>query len=343
MALNKDLMLESYNFELPKELIAQAPLEKRDESKLLVYKNGQIEHLLFKDIIKYFSKDDIIIYNNTKVLKTKLFGKKETGGKVEVTLLKKIDNTTYKALLKMKNPKPGSKIIFNNELFAEILHSEDFNFIIKFNQDATEFIEKFGRVTLPPYVKNPNIKDEQYQTIFAKEPGSIAAPTAAFHFSKELLHQLEEKGVKFYPVSLHIGLGTFAPVKSDRITEHDMHEEEFFIPEETAQAINNRKGRLFLVGTTSLRALESSTDESGKVIPKKTSTKLFIYPGYKFKLDFDALITNFHLPKSTLVMLVAAIIGREEILRTYRIAIENNYRFFSFGDAMLILRNFNKF
>ena len=338
-----DLLLESYDFKLPKKLIAQKPLEKRDKSRLLVYNNGNLKHLHFKDIGCYLCKGDIIIYNNTRVKKTKLFGKKETGGKVEITLLKHLADKRYKALLKMKNPKVGTQILLNEHLNAKIVQNKDFDFIIEFNRDPKKYIEKNGKVTLPPYVKNPNIKDEEYQTVFAKESGSIAAPTAAFHFTGQLVQELIKKGVRFYPVCLHIGLGTFAPVKSKNILEHDMHEEEFFIPEETAKAINNRKRRLFIVGTTSLRAVESSTDRSGKVLAQKTSTKLFIYPGYKFKLDFDALITNFHLPKSTLVMLIAAIIGRKELLRTYEIAIKERYRFFSFGDAMLILRNSEKF
>lgn len=349
------MKLSDFDYDLPKELIAQKPLERRDYSKLFVYHyiSNRIEHDYFYNVVNYLNKGDLIIANNSKVLRTKIEGRKETGGKVEVTLLKRIDEFVFECLLKMKNPKLNERILFydslNQEeptLIARIIDIKDFNFRIKFGGKPDDFINKNSRVTLPPYIKNKDIDDDMYQTVYSEKEGSIASPTAGLHFSEELIGKLKNKGVIFRSVCLHIGIGTFSSFKEENIEDHKMHEEYFEVDKETAALINDintikkQKGkntpRIILVGTTSLRALESATDNYGVVHEGKRNTNLFIYPGYKFKLDFDGLITNFHLPKSSLLMLVSALITREKILELYEEAIKRKYRFFSFGDAMFI-------
>jgi len=335
--------IKDYEYELPKELIAQEPLRNRDESRLLIYhlKDKQIEHKKFKDIIDYFQPGDMIVVNETKVIKTRLFGHKETGGSASITIVKKISKNKYDVFVRAKNPHLGTRIIFDvdgdEELVGEIIGTDKERFVIKFNKNVSRILEKNGDYTLPGYIKNLNYDRSRYQTLFAKSEGSIAAPTAGLHFSKNLIDKLKKKGIVFAEICLHISLGTFQEVKVNDYTKHDMHEEWVRITKETAEMINNRKGRLIVVGTTSLRALETATDRNGKIKPFNGFTKLFIYPGYKFRLKFDAMITNFHLPRSTLLLLIASIIGNDWKY-VYDEAIKNRYRFYSFGDAMLILK-----
>ncbi len=326
---------EEFDYHLPKELIAQHPLKDRAQSKLMVCYKDHVEHVRFKDIINYVNKNDVFVINETKVVKSKIIGRKETGGKVELTIIEKLDNNLFKCFIKGRKPK--GIIYFNEKLFCKVIDNEKSIFIVKFNKDPKEFIQERGDITLPPYIKN-KVDIKEYQTIFANQEGSIAAPTAGFHFTKQLVNKMLEKGVIFTKICLHVGIGTFEPVTTTNIEEHKMHKEFFYVPYQTAEIINNRKGRLFIVGTTSLRALESATDSKGTVHEKSGYTNLFIYPGYKFKLDFDALITNFHLPKSTLIMLVSAIMGLDKTKEYYKLAIKKRYRFYSFGDAMLIFR-----
>lgn len=346
----KNNNIDNYDYNLPKELIAQQPLDKRDQSKLLVYdkKNHMIEHKKFQHIINYLNKDDIIVINETKVIKTRLYGKKETGGKVAITLIEKIENKkdlkyVYDAFLHCKNPKLGTKLIFDNGLIAEVIKTKvnGERFHIKFNNNPKQYLEQDGDYTLPGYIKNTKYKRERYQTQFANKKGSIAAPTAGLHFSQELIKKLEDKGIIFAKVCLHVGIGTFQEVRTQDYTKHKMHEEYIELDKKTANLINNRKGKLIVVGTTSLRTLESIANKKGKLKEYKGKTDLFVYPGYKFNLKFDSMITNFHLPKSTLLLLISTILGKDENdnpiwKNIYYEAIKNKYRFYSFGDAMFI-------
>ncbi|MEM2116075.1 MAG: tRNA preQ1(34) S-adenosylmethionine ribosyltransferase-isomerase QueA [Candidatus Woesearchaeota archaeon] len=333
----EDKYLENYDYKLPRELIAQKPLKERHDSRLLIIFKDCIFHTKFTEILKILNVGDVLVFNNSKVLKTKLLGKKETGGKCEITLIKKIDSCTWLCFIHAKNPKIGTRIVFeesNEKITAQILASMENKFIVKFEKPVDEYLSKYGKYTLPPYIKNYPLEEERYQTIFAKEKGSLASPTAGLHFSEEILEKLKLKGVRFAFVTLHISLGTFEPVRENNILNHQMHSELFKITKENADIINNAK-RLFVVGTTSLRVLESLE----RIEQSYGSTSIFIKPGYSFKHSYHGLFTNFHLPKSTLIMLVSAIVGRERIIRIYQRCIELKYRFFSFGDASFIFND----
>jgi len=335
-----------FYFDLPQELIAQDPLEDRSSSRLLLLdKNtGEVEHHIFKEIVDYLNPGDCLVLNNTKVIPARLLGCREaTGGAVEVLLLKRKDNDVWETLVKPgKKCKPGTRLSFGDgRLKAEVLETvEDGNRLIHFEYDGIweEVLDSLGEMPLPPYITHKLQDKNRYQTVYAKYEGSAAAPTAGLHFTNELLDIISKKGVKIVYVTLHVGLGTFRPVKVDNILEHHMHTEVYCVTEEAAKTINETKaagGRVICVGTTSCRTVESASDENGTVKPGEGDTSIFIYPGYKFKV-LDALITNFHLPESTLVMLVSALAGRENILSAYNVAVEEKYRFFSFGDAMFI-------
>ena len=334
-----------FNYYLPEELIAQTPAEPRDSSRLLVYdrRTGKTEHRIFKDILEYLKAGDVLVINNTKVLPARLFAHTENGGAVEVLLLKRLDISKWEVLVKPgRKCTRGKKLVISDELTLTV---EDITpsgeRIVKFEYAGVfeEILERLGNMPLPPYIKE-KLKDKtRYQTVYAKHDGSAAAPTAGLHFTRELLDAVREKGVEIAEVLLHVGLGTFRPVKEDIITNHEMHSEHYEISAEAAEIINRakrEKRRIIAVGTTSVRTLESAADENGYVSPCSAETKIFIYPPYNFKC-VDALITNFHLPESTLIMLVAALTGREEVLSLYETAVKEKYRFFSFGDAMMIL------
>jgi S-adenosylmethionine:tRNA ribosyltransferase-isomerase len=339
--------LKDFYFELPQELIAQEPLKERDTSRLLVLdkESGIIKHCTFRDIMKYFKKGDCLVLNNTRVIPARLFGvKKETGSNIEFLLLKRMEKDIWEVILKPgKKAKPGARFLFGQgELEAEILDVvEGGNRIVKFYYEGLfeTVLEKLGNMPLPPYITKTLEDKERYQTVFSKYEGSAAAPTAGLHFTPELLQEIQTMGVKVAYITLHVGLGTFRPVKVDNILEHTMHSEYFDVCSEAAEVINNTKndgGRIICVGTTSTRTLESIVDKDGKVKSSSGWTDIFIYPGYEFKV-VDALITNFHLPESTLVMLVSALAGRENVMNAYNEAVKEKYRFFSFGDAMLII------
>ena len=335
-----------FDYELPEELIAQHPNEKRDEARLMVLnKNTQtIEHKIFKDIIDYLNPGDCLVLNNTKVLPARLYGKKEeTGANVEFLLLKRLEKDIWEVMVrpgrKLKN---GTSVVFGDGLLKgkilEVL--ENGNRKVEFEYDGifNEVLDKIGLMPLPPYIKESLKEKDRYQTVYAKYEGSSAAPTAGLHFTEELLNRLKEKGVVIANVTLHVGIGTFRPVKVDKVEEHQMHSEHFYIKPEDVEKINKakeQKKRVIACGTTSCRVLESVADKSGKVMPVERDTNIFIYPGYKFKC-IDGLITNFHLPKSTLVMLVSALAGKDYIMKAYAEAVKEKYQFFSFGDAMFI-------
>ena len=334
-----------FDFYLPDELIAQTPLEKRDNSRLLhLDKNtGKIEHKHFYDIKQYLRPGDCLILNDSRVLPARLIGTRPTGGAVELVLLKDLGDNCWECLSRPgRKTKPGQELIFGNgELTAVVQDlTQGGNRIVKFNYKGIflEILERLGKMPLPPYIKEELQDSERYQTVYSKELGSAAAPTAGLHFTKELLSEIEVMGVSICCVTLHVGLGTFRPVKAENIEDHDMHSEFCIIPEETAKTVNDTKkagGRVIAVGTTSCRTLESFTTDDGVLQATSGWTNIFIYPGYKFKC-IDALITNFHLPESTLIMLVSALAGREHILNAYKTAVIEKYRFFSFGDAMFI-------
>ncbi|WP_035290886.1 tRNA preQ1(34) S-adenosylmethionine ribosyltransferase-isomerase QueA [Clostridium sp. KNHs214] len=338
--------VKDFYFDLPEELIAQHPAEKRDESRLMVLNknSGEIEHKHFKDILMYLNPGDCLVLNNTRVLPARLIGSKEgTGGKIEFLLLKRIDKDKWETLVKPgKKAKVGSEFIFGNgELRAKVVDiGEEGSRIVEFEYKGIfeEVLDKLGQMPLPPYIKERLSDKERYQTVYSKEVGSAAAPTAGLHFTEELLEKIKAKGVKVAFLTLHVGLGTFRPVKADKIEEHHMHSEYYCMSKETADIINETKnagGRIIAVGTTSSRTLETIGEENGTVSEKSGWTDIFIYPGYKFKV-VDALITNFHLPESTLIMLVSALAGRKNIMNAYNTAVKEKYRFFSFGDAMFI-------
>lgn len=342
---------EDFNFYLPEELIAQDPLEDRSSSRLLVLdKNtGELNHKIFKDVIDYLEEGDCLVINNTKVIPARLIGEKEgTGGKVEVLLLKRQENDIWEALVKPgKKARVGARLSFgvneNGEalLTGEVIEVVDEgNRLIKFHYKGIfeEILDELGQMPLPPYITHQLEDKNRYQTVYAKYEGSAAAPTAGLHFTKELLQKIEEKKIVIANVTLHVGLGTFRPVKVDNILEHHMHSEFYHIEEEEAKKINDAKKngkRVICVGTTSCRTVESAADENGYVVAGSGDTEIFIYPGYKFKV-LDSLITNFHLPESTLIMLVSALAGRDHVLNAYETAVKERYRFFSFGDAMII-------
>ncbi len=334
-----------FDFYLPEELIAQTPLEKRDSSRLLVLdKNtGEMDHRHFYELPEFLNENDCLVLNNSRVLPARLIGTRESGGAVELVLLRDLGEGCWECLSRPgRKTKPGTRLIFGGgELTAEVQSVvEGGNRIVHFEYEGIflEVLERLGKMPLPPYIKEELNDPERYQTVYSRELGSAAAPTAGLHFTQELLDKIAAKGVKICYVTLHVGLGTFRPVKEDEIEAHEMHSEFCIVPEETANIINETKrngGRVVAVGTTSCRTLESFTAEDGTIAPSSGWTDIFIYPGYKFKC-IDALVTNFHLPESTLIMLVSALAGREHILNAYKTAVEQRYRFFSFGDAMFI-------
>ena len=339
-----------FNYYLPKELIAQHPVEKRDESRLMVLdrKTETIEHKNFKDIINYLNEGDCLVINDTKVIPARLYGEiiSDTliNKEAEILLLKEIENNTWEIIVKPgKKIKKGTKLQFGHGILSgEILDVlENGNRVIKFKFQGifNEILDKIGLMPLPPYIEEKLKDKDRYQTVYAKYEGSAAAPTAGLHFTNELLDKIKEKGVKIAHVTLHVGIGTFRPVKVDDVEKHKMHSEHYYIKKNDADVINNAKKngkRIISVGTTSCRVLESVADENGFVKEQEGDTSIFIYPGYKFKC-IDSLITNFHLPESTLIMLVSSLAGKEFIMDAYNIAVKQRYRFFSFGDAMLIL------
>jgi S-adenosylmethionine:tRNA ribosyltransferase-isomerase len=340
------LKVSDFDYELPEELIAQTPLDKRDESRLLVYHRNTkaVEHCIFRNIEDFLLPGDCLVVNDTKVIPARLLGYREdTGGRMEFVLLSRENDDTWRVLVKPgRRAKIGSRFLFGDGLLkAEVLDkTEEGGRIVRFFFDGVfeEVLDQAGIMPLPPYI-HEELKDKnRYQTVYARHSGSAAAPTAGLHFTPELLKRLKEKGVNFAKVTLHVGLGTFRPVKVENIQEHIMHKEKFEVSREAAEVINEAKRsgkRIIAVGTTSLRTLESISDDNGMIHAGSGETGIFIYPGYRFKV-VDALITNFHLPRSTLLMLVSAMTGREEILQMYQEAIARRYRFFSFGDAMFI-------
>lgn len=334
-----------FDFYLPEELIAQTPLEKRDTSRLLHLdkRTGEIEHKHFYDIKQYLHEGDCLVLNDSRVLPARLIGARPTGGTVELVLLKDLGDNRWECLSRPgRKTKPGQELVFGNGELTAVVEEVTLggNRVVKFNYEGIflEILERLGKMPLPPYIKEELQDSERYQTVYSKELGSAAAPTAGLHFTKELLAEIADMGVKICYVTLHVGLGTFRPVKADKIEDHEMHSEFCIVPDETAETVNAVKragGRVVAVGTTSCRTLESFTTEDGTLQATSGWTNIFIYPGYKFKC-IDALITNFHLPESTLIMLVSALAGRENILNAYNTAVKERYRFFSFGDAMMI-------
>mgnify|MGYP004457689777 FL=1 len=334
-----------FDFYLPEELIAQTPLEKRDTSRLLHLnkQTGEIEHKHFYDIKQYLREGDCLVLNDSRVLPARLIGARPTGGAVELVLLKDLGDNRWECLSRPgRKTKPGQELVFGDGELTAVVQEVTLggNRIVKFSYEGIflEILERLGKMPLPPYIKEELQDSERYQTVYSKELGSAAAPTAGLHFTKELLAEIADMGVKICYVTLHVGLGTFRPVKADKIEDHEMHSEFCIVPDETAESVNAVKragGRVIAVGTTSCRTLESFTTEDGVLQATSGWTNIFIYPGYKFKC-IDALITNFHLPESTLIMLVSALAGRENILNAYNTAVKERYRFFSFGDAMMI-------
>lgn len=340
------MKVTDFDFNLPEELIAQHPMEKRDEARLMVMnkENGEIEHKVFKDIIDYLEPGDCIVLNDTRVLPARLIGSKEgTGGKIEFLLLKRVDKDTWETLVKPgKRAQIGTRFVFGDgELKAEVIGlGEEGSRIVKFEYEGIfeEVLDKLGQMPLPPYITERLEDKEMYQTVYSREQGSAAAPTAGLHFTKELLEKIEGKGVSIAFLTLHVGLGTFRPVKVENIEEHNMHAEYYCMSKATADIINKTKEsgkNVIAVGTTSCRTLETIGDESGKVREQSGWTDIFIFPGYKYKV-VDKLITNFHLPQSTLIMLVSALAGKENVMNAYETAVREKYKFFSFGDAMFV-------
>ena len=337
--------VSDFNYDLPEELIAQVPIKKRDESRLMVLDREKqtIEHKTFKDIIEYLEPGDCLVRNNTKVIPARIYGKKETGANVEFLLLNNIEGDIWETIVRPGNKlHVGTKVIFGDGILkAEILdimpggtRKVKFEYTGIFN----EILDKIGLMPLPPYIHEELKEKDRYQTVYAKYNGSAAAPTAGLHFTEELLREIEAKGIKIANVTLHVGIGTFRPVKEEKVEDHEMHSEHFYIKQEDVDKINETKKqgkRVIAVGTTSCRVLETIADENGMVKEIEGDTQIFIYPGYKFKC-LDGLITNFHLPQSTLLMLVSALAGKDFILKAYNEAVKEKYRFFSFGDAMFI-------
>jgi S-adenosylmethionine:tRNA ribosyltransferase-isomerase len=340
------MRVSDFSFNLPVSLIAQEPLEDRQMSRLMVLDrfSGRIEHKVFKDIIEYLKAGDCLVLNDTRVIPARLIGEKEgTGGKIEFVLLKRINGDVWEVILKPgKRAKKGTRFIFGNgELKAEVIEIvEEGNRLVRFEYDGIfeQILDRIGIVPLPPYITKKLEDSERYQTVYSKFRGSAAAPTAGLHFTKELLEKIELKGIDIAYVTLHVGLGTFRPVKTENILEHKMHSEFYSISKDTCDKINNAKSnmkKVIGVGTTSCRVLETAGIDSGRIEPGSGWTSIFIYPGYSFKV-VDKIITNFHLPESTLIMLISAFAGREKVLEAYDTAIKERYRFFSFGDAMFI-------
>lgn len=346
------MLITDFDYYLPAELIAQYPSQKRDEARLLVVERntGKTEHRMFFDIIDYLKPGDCLVMNDSKVLPARMYGiKRDTGAKAEILLTKRCDGDIWEAMVKPgKKLKPGAVVVFNDQpdkrLSAEILdYSDDGTRMIRFEYDGDfhDRLDENGHIPLPPYIEREDeaLDKQMYQTVYCREEGSVAAPTAGLHFTEELLSKARAKGVRLAYVTLHVGIGTFRPVKCDVVEEHHMHFEEYEITAENAEIINKTKRegrRVISVGTTSTRTMESAADENGILPAGHGSTDIFIYPGYRFKI-VDCLITNFHLPKSTLLMLISALYDREKILQIYNEAVEQKYRFFSYGDAMLII------
>ena len=345
-----ELSTHDFYYDLPEELIAQSPSDERDGCRLMVLdKNrGDVEHKIFRDIIDYLNPEDMLVVNSSKVIPARLLGKTDkTGGDMELLLLKMLDTGEWETLVRPgKRAKVGATFDFSGILRAEVTGIVDGgNRTVKFSYDTEKYkniyevLDVIGNMPLPPYITKKHENKEDYQTVYAKEEGSAAAPTAGLHFTDALLARIKEKGVGYGEVTLHVGLGTFRPVKAEKIADHEMHGEYFHISKEVADEINERRargGRIIAVGTTSCRVLESASTDDGKLHPMNAETAIFIYPGYKFKA-IDALITNFHLPESTLIMLVSALAGKENVMKAYETAVNERYRFFSFGDAMLIV------
>ena len=338
---------QDFYYELPEELIAQDPLEERSSSRLLVLdrQSGAVSHHVFTEIVDYLEEGDCLVINDTKVIPARLIGSKVgTEAKIEILLLKRKESNIWETLVKPgKKAKPGTKISFGDGLLTgEVLEIvEEGNRLVQFSYEGIfeEILDRLGQMPLPPYITHQLKERERYNTVYAVHEGSAAAPTAGLHFTPELLQEIEKKGVDIARVTLHVGLGTFRPVKVDEITDHHMHSEFYQISEEAAEKINRTKsgkGRVICVGTTSCRTIESAADENGHIQAGSGWTEIFIYPGYRFKV-LDGLITNFHLPESTLIMLVSALAGREQVMKAYEEAVEERYRFFSFGDAMFVI------
>ena len=340
------MKLSDFDYDLPEERIAQFPCEPRDHSRLLKVNidTGELTHAHFYDLLDDVEAGDLLVFNNTRVIPARLIGAKPTGGKVEVFLLTRLDGDRWEVLVKPgKKARIGQEILFGDELSCVVEDNTDFGGrIVRFCYQGIfeEVLDRLGETPLPPYIKEKLADKERYQTVYAKENGSAAAPTAGLHFTKEMLAKLEAKGVRLAFVTLHVGLGTFRPVNVENVLEHVMHKEYYSVSAEAAEAIRQTQeagGRVIAVGTTAVRTLESAAEEDGTITPKTGWTEIFIYPGYRFKV-VDALVTNFHLPKSTLLMLVSALADREMMLEAYRVAVEEKYRFFSFGDAMFLSR-----
>ena len=345
-----ELVTKDFYYDLPEELIAQSPSEERDGCRLMVLdrKDGNIQHKIFKDIIDYLNPEDMLVVNSSKVIPARLLGVTDkTGSPMELLLLRAVEGGAWETLVRPgKRAKVGASFTFGGILKATVTEIvEGGNRLVTFDYDKTVYdniyrvLDEVGNMPLPPYITKKLENKNDYQTVYAKEEGSAAAPTAGLHFTDELLAKIKAKGVGYGEVTLHVGLGTFRPVKAEKIEEHEMHSEFFHIEKEVADEINRRRalgGRIIAVGTTATRVLESASDDSGIVHPMSADTAIFIYPGYKFKAT-DALITNFHLPESTLIMLVSALAGKEHVMNAYETAVRERYRFFSFGDAMLIV------
>ena len=341
----KVLKKSDFWYDLPEELIAQTPAEPRDSSRLLVYHrdSGEIEHKIFHDIVDYLHEGDVLVLNRTRVLPARMFAFTHNGGKVEVLLLKRYSLDEWEVLVRPgRKCRPGTELVVNEELSLKVESVTDSGErVVKFFYEGTfeDILSRVGTMPLPPYIHEKLRDPERYQTVYSKENGSAAAPTAGLHFTPELLQKIRDKGVEIAEVLLHVGLGTFRPVKEDNVLDHKMHSEYYEVDEKAADIVNRAKKegrRVIAVGTTSVRTLETVADENGLLRPCKGNTEIFIYPPYRFRC-VDALITNFHLPESTLIMLVASLCSREEILNVYKTAVEERYRFFSFGDACLIL------
>ena len=338
--------VSDFYYDLPEELIAQTPIEKRDESRLMVLDRGKqtIEHKTFKDIIDYLEPGDCLVRNNTKVIPARLYGKKATGAKIEFLLLNRIEGDIWECIVRPGHKlKPGTEVEFGDGILKakvlDVMEGGTRKVEFKYEGIFNEILDKIGLMPLPPYIHESLKNNDRYQTVYAKYEGSAAAPTAGLHFTPELFEKIKEKGIEVANVTLHVGIGTFRPVKVENVEEHHMHSEHFYIKQEDADKINNAKKngkRVIAVGTTSCRVLETIADENGMVKPTEGDTQIFIYPGYKYKC-LDGLVTNFHLPESTLIMLVSALAGRDYIMKAYNEAVKERYRFFSFGDAMLIL------
>ena len=340
------MKVSDFNYELPESLIAQHPYDKRDEARLMVLDktNENIEHKVFKDVIDYLNPGDCLVINNTKVIPARLYGKKDTGANVEFLLLKRLEGDIWESIVRPGSKlKTGAKVIFGDGLLKasvlEVLENGNRKVEFEYNGIFNEILDQIGLMPLPPYITEATREDnEKYQTVYAKHDGSAAAPTAGLHFTEELLQKIKEKGIEVANVTLHVGIGTFRPVKVETVEEHEMHSEHYYIKKEEAEKINRAKqngNRVIAVGTTSCRVLESVADDNGIVKEVEGDTSIFIYPGYKFKC-IDSLITNFHLPESTLIMLVSSLAGKDFIMRAYEEAVNEKYKFFSFGDAMII-------